>query len=163
MPDRIGMVIGNEADGRARIVIDRKGSCDSCHEDGHGGASCHTCLSSTKTESVVINPVGARIGDIVQVSMESANLLTGAALLYIMPILTLLAGAFLGSAESAALGWDATNTTVLGAAAGLAVGFAALMILDHTSWVRRRLAPRITAVLASDDVPSAHPQGSCCG
>ena len=165
MPDRIGMVIGNEADGRARIVIDRKGACDGCHSNegsGHSG-SCHTCLSSSKSESLVINPVGARTGDIVRVSMESANLLKGAALLYIMPILTLIGGALVGSAESTALGWNATNATVLGAAAGLALGFIALMILDHTSWVRRRLAPRITAVLASDDVPPAHPQGSCCG
>ena len=165
MPDRIGMVIGNEADGRARIVIDRKGACDGCHggEGGSHGGSCHTCLSSSKTESLVVNSVGARIGDIVRVSMESGNLLTGAALLYILPILTLLGGALLGLAQSATLGWDATNATVLGAAAGLAVGFVALMILDRTSWVRRRLAPRITAVLASENAPSAHPQGSCCG
>lgn len=162
MPERIGLVVGSEADGRARIVIDRKGACDGCHSSG-SGHGCHTCLSGSKTESLVVNSVGARIGDVVRVSMESANLLTGAALLYILPILALLGGALLGSAESSALGWDDTTATVLGGVAGLAVGFIALMVLDHTSWVRQRLAPRITAVLASDDAPPGHPQGSCCG
>jgi len=159
MADRIGMVVGNEIDGRARIVIDRKGACDGCHTSGSG---CRSCLSSARMESLVINTVGARSGDIVQVSLKSGSLFAGAALLYILPVLALIGGALVGSAESAALGWDGNGATVLGGGAGLAVGFGVVMGLDRCAWIRRRLAPRITAVLASENSSSAPPQSSSC-
>jgi sigma-E factor negative regulatory protein RseC len=159
MADRIGLVIGNENDGRARIIIDRKGACGGCHTTGSG---CRSCLSSAKMESLVMNPVGARSGDIVQVSLKSGNLLVGAALLYVFPVLALLGGALIGSAESSVVGWDGTSATVLGGGAGLAIGFGLVMGLDRCSWVRRRLAPRITAVLVSEDASSTPAQNSCC-
>ena len=148
MADRIGLVVGNEIDGRARILIDRKGACGGCHTTGSG---CRTCLSSARMESLVINSVGARSGDIVQVSLKSGNLLAGAALLYILPVLALIGGALVGSAESAVLGWDGTSATLLGGGAGLAIGFGVVMGLDRCTWIRRRVAPRITAVLASEN------------
>ena len=160
MADRIGLVIGNENDGRARIIIDRKGACGGCHTTGSG---CRSCLSSAKMESLVLNPVGARSGDIVQVSLKSGNLLIGAALLYVLPVLALLGGALIGSAESSVAGWDGTSATVLGGGAGLAIGFGLVMGLDRCSWVRRRLAPRITAILVSENALSAPAQNSCCG
>jgi len=160
MADRIGLVIGNENDGRARIIIDRKGACGGCHTTGSG---CRSCLSSAKMESLVLNPVGARSGDVVQVSLKSGNLLVGAALLYVMPVLALLGGALIGSAESSVVGWDGTSATVLGGGAGLAIGFGLVMGLDRCSWVRRRLAPRITAVLVSETASSAPAPNSCCG
>jgi sigma-E factor negative regulatory protein RseC len=160
MADRIGLVIGNENDGRARIIIDRKGACGGCHTTGSG---CRSCLSSAKMESLVLNPVGARSGDIVQVSLKSGNLLIGAALLYVLPVLALLGGALIGSAESSVAGWDGTSATVLGGGAGLAIGFGLVMGLDRCTWVRRRLAPRITAVLVSESSSSAPAQNSCCG
>jgi positive regulator of sigma E activity len=97
---RIGLVIGNENDGRARIVIDRKAAFGGCHSSG-----CRSRLSNSRMESPVSNPIGARAGDVVQVSLKSASLLAGAALLYLMPILTLLGGAVFGSMESPTLGW----------------------------------------------------------
>jgi len=77
--------------------------------------------------------------------------------------LALLGGALIGSAESSVVGWDGTSATVLGGGAGLALGFALVMGLDRCSWVRRRLAPRITAVLVSENASSPPPQSSCCG
>lgn len=161
MADRIGLVVDNEIDGRARIIIDRKGACSGCHTTGSG---CRSCLSSAKMESLVLNPVGAQSGDVVQVSLKSGNLLAGAALLYIFPVLALLGGALIGSAESAVVGWSGTSATVLGGGAGLALGFGFVMGLDRCKWVRRRLAPRITAVLASENNSSTSPtlQKTCC-
>ncbi len=147
MADRIGMVVGNEIDGRARIIIDRKGACDGCHTTGSG---CRSCLSSARMESLVINTVGARSGDIVQVSIKSAKLFAGAALLYVLPVLALIGGALIGSAESTVLGWDGTIASILGGGVGLAIGFGVVMGLDRCAWIRRRLAPRITAVLITE-------------
>ncbi len=161
MADRMGLVIDNELDGRARIIIDRKGACSGCHTTGSG---CRSCLSSAKMESLVLNPVGARSGDVVRVSLKSANLLAGAALLYLLPVLALLGGALIGSAESAVVGWNGAGATVLGGGAGLAVGFGLVMGLDRCKWVRRRLAPRITTVLVSENRAPADttPQKAGC-
>ena len=73
-------------------------------------------------------------------------------MIYCLPVLALLGGALIGSAESSALGWDGSSATVVGSGAGLAVGFGLLMGLDRCKWIRRRLAPRITTILVSDEI-----------
>lgn len=47
-------------------------------------------------ESRVANPVGARPGDLVELHLASGNFYTGAAILYLLPVVGVLLGAFLG-------------------------------------------------------------------
>ena len=148
MADHIGIVIKQSSDRYAQVLTDRKGACGGCHASPGG---CRSCLSGAKMESRVANPLGAQPGDLVKVHLSSGNLYAGAAILYLIPILGLLAGAFMGAAVGpfGAIG---------GAAAGLVIGFTAVIVLDRTAVIRRRITPTITDILTPNvDVPDKAP------
>ena len=155
----IGIVVSNEENGLARVVTDRQGACGGCRP-GSGG--CRGCLSSAKLESLVANPIGARKGDVVKITLASADLFKGAALLYLLPPAALLAGAMAAAAAAPAMGWPETASGVAGAAAGLLVGFILTKWVDGSRWTRRRLTPRITAVVEAAGSTSPFAPLSCC-
>lgn len=144
MADHIGIVIKRESHRFAQVVTDRKGACGGCPSTPGG---CRTCLASAKMESRVVNPVGAGPGDLVQVHLASSGLFMGAAILYLLPILGLLLGAFLGNWASGVDGLSGSLGAIGGAAAGLAAGFAAVTVLGRSTIIQRRTTPTITTVL----------------
>jgi sigma-E factor negative regulatory protein RseC len=162
MGERIGIVLEIENGGFARIVTNRSGACGGCDSSSEG---CHGCLANSRMISLVANPVGAKSGDTVQVEINSKDLFKGAAVLYILPVLTLLAGALAGRGFESALGWSETGSSILGGLLGLAVGFAIVKLVDRSQWARQRLSPRITAVVSpgrESAEPAAQAGASCC-
>jgi sigma-E factor negative regulatory protein RseC len=163
MSERIGIVVENESGGFARIVTNRSSACSGCHT---GSAGCGSCLANSKLVSLVADPVGAKPGDMVQVELNSKDLLKGAAVLYLLPVITLLAGALSGPAVISYLKWGQTTGGILGALLGLAIGFLLMKRIDRSRWARRKLVPSITAVIASTEdkkEPVSQAAHSCCG
>lgn len=165
MAEQIGIIIEAEPGGMARVVTNRGNACGGCHSN-HGGG-CRSCLANAKMEIRVANPIGARSGDTVKFSLGSADFFKGAAVLYVAPILALLLGASIGAWGGAFLGWQTTTGAVLGAAVGLGVAVYGLIRFDRSKWAKRRLAPRMVAVLSSPG-SSKRPQPeemthACCG
>lgn len=144
MADHIGIVLKNESARYALVATDRKGACGGCESTPH---RCRTCLTSAKMESRVANPVGAQPGDLVKIHLSSGNLYLGAAILYLFPVIGLLLGAFTGAWMSAIYGMAGMIGTIGGAAAGLGLGFAAVIVLDRTAGLRRQIMPTITTIL----------------
>ena len=86
MAEHIGKVIQTEPGKYARVVTNRMGACGGCQSTPHG---CQSCQMGTRMESRVANPIGAVPGDLVKVHMSTTGLFTGAAMLYLLPILGL--------------------------------------------------------------------------
>ena len=105
MAEQMAIVIEAGEDGVARILADRKGGCGGC-QTGAGG--CRSCLSAAKMESRAANPVGARAGDLVKVRIASKEVFKGAAILYLLPVATLLAGAIGGDWFGGRFGWPSS-------------------------------------------------------
>lgn len=159
MAEHIGIVIKKESSRYAQVVTDRKGACGGCQSTPHG---CRSCLASAKMESRVANPVGAEPGDLVKVHLSSVNLFTGAAILYLLPIFGLMLGAFVGVWASTAYGLAELFGSIGGAAAGLGIGYAAVIVLDRSPRVRRRIMPTITAILTPKVGMPKIKKASCC-
>ncbi|HSO18955.1 MAG TPA: SoxR reducing system RseC family protein [Desulfosarcina sp.] len=160
MAEHIGIVIKKESDKYAQVVTDRKGACGVCQSTPHG---CRSCLSSAKMESRVANPLGAEPGDLVKIHLSSENLYLGAAILYLIPVIGLLIGAFIGAWVSLTYGLTGAVAIVGSAAAGLVIGFAVVMVLDRTAGIRRRIMPTITSVLTTNVEMPDNKEASCCG
>ncbi|MFI3226905.1 MAG: SoxR reducing system RseC family protein [Clostridia bacterium] len=66
----------------AEIVVTRQSACgDNC-------ASCSGCSKPTyKAVAVAKNPVGAQVGDVVNVKSETLTVIKGAAFVYILPLI----------------------------------------------------------------------------
>lgn len=158
MTEQIGIVASIEHNGMARVLTDRQGACGGCHS---GPGKCRGCLSTSgKLESHVANPINAGIGDVVKISISQGELFKGAALMYLLPILTLVAGAVGG------LRWMNDAGSVLGGLIGLGIGFWAVARLGRSRRLSRRMTPRITEIVTRGNTPPRKPvnrlRSSCC-
>lgn len=160
MAEHIGIVINTEPGNYAQVVADRKGACGGCHSTPDG---CLSCLTSAKIESRVANPVNAHAGDLVKIRLSSTNLLTGVAILYLLPIIGMLIGAFAGVLVSTAFGMTEVIGSIGGAITGLIVGYTAVVTLDRSPSIRRRMMPTITTIVAPNVGIPYIDNASCCG
>jgi sigma-E factor negative regulatory protein RseC len=160
MADQIGIVLNSNGDGWARVATDRKGACGGCQS---AGSACRSCLTSAKQESRVINPLNAEAGDIVKITLPSAVLFKGAAIMYLLPIAALILGAFVTMWLGSLLGWSDTVGAVAGAAGGLGVGLWAVVRLGRSPGMSRQMTPTITAIVPAPNSPAKQSPASCCG
>lgn len=160
MAEHIGLVIQTERTGLARVAADRKGACGGCD---HRGGGCHGCLSeANRVESMAVNSVGAGVGDLVALKMTPSRLFSGVALLYLLPVLGLICGAFAGDWAIGPVG------AIIGAFSGLGIGYGFLIAVGRGETVRRRWMPTITRIISQgvktrDGCVSTGPRASCCG
>lgn len=78
-------------DGMAEVMRIRESACSGdCHKCAGCGAAKQTMLLTAH------NAIGARPGDLVVVESDTGTVLKGAVLLYVLPLLTFLAGYIAG-------------------------------------------------------------------
>jgi sigma-E factor negative regulatory protein RseC len=87
-----GVVTKIESATTAWVKTKRSGACKSCS----ARSSCHSMGGGEETEVEAINRAGAQIGQKVVLSFDTSPLLKATFLLYMFPILTMIAGAFVG-------------------------------------------------------------------
>lgn len=113
----------------AQVVTQRRSSCGSCSVKGCGTGALSQVFAARSQALRVLNPIGARTGEQVVLGLEEGALLRGSLAVYIVPLLTMIAGGVLGEALAPALAIHVAEYLSLPAAlAGLAAGF---------FWVRR--------------------------
>ncbi len=142
MASEEGVVIRVDASGTWVKTV-RSGACESCSSK----ASCHSMGGGQEMEVAADNPIGARVGDRVVLRMATASLLKGSFLVYMFPILLLVAGAALGE-------WIARASGVESSVPSAVTGFGALVLgLFLMRTIARRLGekaeyrPRISRVV----------------
>lgn len=108
-------------------------------ECGLSCKSCEGCPQKPKDEILALaeNPVGARMGDVVEVQSNSGSSIGIAALVYLVPCVFLILGYLLG----AWLGFG-EGVCVLMAFAGVFVGFIPALILNRA--ILRKGTPEFT-------------------
>ncbi|MEJ2156510.1 MAG: SoxR reducing system RseC family protein [Desulfobacteraceae bacterium] len=160
MAEQIGIVRDSEGNGLAQVVTDRRGSCSGCHESSSG---CRSCLTSAKMVSSVNNPLGARTGDLVKITLPTKTLYKGAAVLYLLPIFGLIAGAFAGLWLASTLGWSDSTGSVVGGIIGLGAGLGGAVLMGRREKLIKELTPTITVILADTDGSLKQHGKPCCG
>ncbi|MHC4321643.1 MAG: SoxR reducing system RseC family protein [Planctomycetota bacterium] len=110
----------------AKVMILRQGSpCDHCTQD--------TCTIPEKgVETEAINAAGAKVGQKVKVVMKSYAYIKGAMLIYVLPVIALIAGAILGKIYLPSI-WEGIDTDLLAALGGFLAFFASLILVKIIS------------------------------
>lgn len=128
--NRIATVVSLKSDGTAVVEIERASAC------GHSCGECRLCDGGT-LKAEVENSARAKEGDIVTVETGTGMLLTGAGILYILPIALFIA--FYGIAEWVlSLGNKLSVTAAItGFAAG--IGIAVLISKRYKKSFRARI------------------------
>lgn len=158
MAYQIAVIKENHGDGWATVVTDRKGGCSGCQSYGGG---CRSCLSPAKVETQAANPVNAQTGDMVRLNLRTSDLFKGAAILYLIPVVSLISAAFLGVYLARNMGWPETASAVLAGLIGVLAGAGIVILADRSLYVRRRMTPTITAVVQGQKRRQPKPP-TCC-
>ena len=117
-------------------------ACEGCASRG----SCHA-VGEDKNSVLVINPLEARVGDTVVITFETGSMLKALFLLYMVPILALLAGACAGN-WLIAPAWG-KDPSVVSAVSGFICFFGAIWIVKKTAGrmeKREAYQPKITRI-----------------
>ncbi|MFZ7128206.1 MAG: SoxR reducing system RseC family protein [Desulfobacterales bacterium] len=140
MPTERGIVIKSGGE-TAWVKVLPSEACEQC--SAHG--SCAGQRGEMEVE--VLNPMGAQVGDRIVVDMETASLLKASFLLYVFPIICMIAGATIGVGMAGRLGLD---DSAMSATLGLgAFAVSVLFIKYKGNRMARHQAyrPRITKIL----------------
>jgi sigma-E factor negative regulatory protein RseC len=103
--------MGAAGAGTAWVKTTRSSACeacssrDTCHGEGGG--------KEMEMEVEAINTADARVGDRIVLNIETASLLKATFLLYVFPILAMIAGAVLGQAVAVMRGTDPSALSAL--------------------------------------------------
>jgi len=138
-----GLVIKIKEDGIAQVVTDRKNACGGCGSTH----SCNSCLSNSKMTAEALNSIGAKEGDLVEISLNSGVVLKSAAAMYLIPVAGLMAGALAGVGVSSILAVDETISAIIFSIIGLCLGFMTTALISRRMSVRNRLTPVITQII----------------
>ena len=143
-----GQVVKLDGD-RARVTVTVSGECMNCAAKAH----CHESSGGTRT-LVAVNRAGARMGDTVVCEMGAGRAILSAALIWILPILFMIAGYIVGEHFGGGIVSIVTAFVFFGGA------FVMLKIVDSAIAGGSSFYPFITEVL---DSPSPAEEHDGCG
>lgn len=118
---------------RAQVRASQVNGCEQCKGKGCGTGKLAGLFCSKPRQFQVDNPINARIDDEVIISVAEGAILHGIGMVYLVPLLLLVAGAFLGDFWAVQPGQRDAYAAV-GASSGLIAGFII------AKWISKRQA-----------------------
>jgi sigma-E factor negative regulatory protein RseC len=97
----------------------------------------------------VNNHLQAKTGDHVEIKMPTGSFLKLSLLVYILPIVSLIAGAYFGTEISAYLHFDSAPVSIAGGAMAMIVAFTVLRMIDRSAQSTEKYQPRMTRILVN--------------
>lgn len=137
-----GVVLRTDSE-TAWVKTVRSSACEGCT----ARESCHTTGSGRDMEVKAINLAGAGAGDRIVLTFETASLLKATFLIYVFPIILMIAGALLGQVLAPHI---EISPSALSALLGFAFFFTALFIIKaraNKMAQRNAYQPKITKIL----------------
>ena len=136
MKQEQGLVM--DVEGRiARVKVGR-------HEECTG---CGACPSSRHVTVDAVNDLGAKPGQRVRFEMREEQVLLGAFVVFLLPLLSAGLGALFGWQMSLALGMEETVGTVAGAAVFFLMSLLGVKLFDRRAAKNQQMKPVIIEIL----------------
>ncbi len=161
MAQTLGFVVEIADDGRATVVAEKGQGCGSCS----AVSQCHGGRAARTERTPALNRAGAAVGDRVMLTVESGAILSRMAVLYLLPVFGILAGAFMGAFMYDDMDGTGGGHSVAFGLAGFVLGFVFAVGISRIWSAARPIMPVISRIvntrLAS---PSAGRSAGCgCG
>ncbi|MBW2615370.1 MAG: SoxR reducing system RseC family protein [Deltaproteobacteria bacterium] len=131
---------------KALVRIKKSSACGTCESRG----DCEVASGKSMVVEVV-NDLGGGEGDHVELSVPSGAFLKLSLLVYILPVVALIAGAFAGGVCAPFLHITPTLASVIGGFLVMGITFYALKRFDRSLRARSEFRPRMTRVLLRSD------------
>ena len=135
------------------VRIQQTSACSHCK-------SRDTCeISEKKILVEVVNDLFAKVGDQVELSIPEGTVIKLAMLVYLIPIIALILGAFAVGALAEHLRIESTLASILGGGLCMGIVYFILKRLDQTKQFRDEYLPRMTRIIANANF-SHQPDGN---
>lgn len=137
-----GIVVRLGAENTVWVEAARKSACEGCTSRG----SCHAGIANTM-EAHAVNEAGARVGDRVLMEIPHQSFFTVSLLIYIFPVVALVAGAFAGQYMAGPLALDVQAASALGGFGFFLVSVVIVVIAGRFAGKSKRYLPKVTHIL----------------
>ena len=147
MAQKNGRVTNIGAEGWAEVIVERGDACNNCESSQF----CHALSDCSKLKTSVVNKAGAKPGDLVAIRLDTRIIFKGAVILYLVPVVGMLAGAVSGNGLSNGLGIEPTISTIIFAFVGLGFGFLIPALFSRKMSTNKKQIPVITRIIKRGD------------
>lgn len=129
----------------AWIETYRKPGCQSCSANKGCGTGVLSNYLGKRMENIkVINPIGAKSGDRVIVGLQEGALVLGSLAIYLVPLVLMIIGAFVGQTGATNLGFAASDgVTAVAGLIGLGLGLIWIRFFSSMAATDSRYQPVI--------------------
>ena len=128
---------------KAMVLVTKTSACDHCGSRG----SCHNMSDS---EMFVELANDLKVGDLVRLQVPSGSLLKLSLLVYFLPVVLLIIGAYVGGAWAESFDLQPTLASIIGAGLAMGVAFYVLRWFDRGEQAKGDYQPRMTRILFSE-------------
>jgi len=131
--------------GRAKIAIQKSEMCSQC-------GACRFADTNDRMVLTVNNDINAKIGDEVQIDLETSALLSATFIAYAIPLMAMIAGIVIG--YWIASFFKAANSDIYAAVAGLAfaiLSFVVIRIMEPRLSKNKKYMPNIKRIINRKD------------
>jgi positive regulator of sigma E activity len=138
-------------------VAEKGQGCGSCSTV----SQCHGGRAARTEKTPAFNPIGAAVGDRVTLTVASGALLSRMAVLYLVPVFGMLAGAFTGAFMVGGLDGNDSGHSIVFGLTGFILGFVLSVAISRIWSAARPVMPVITRIVNTRLVSSS--TGCGCG
>lgn len=134
--DEIGVVI--EVDGKiAKVRASRHSDC----------TNCGACPGDNAIVLDTQNPLSAKVGQLVNFEIQETNMLQGAFIVYIMPLIATFVGALLGGILANKIGQAVGSFRIIGGILAFILSVIFIKLYDSSARKNEKMRPVITKIL----------------
>lgn len=131
-----GTIISLLDNGLAEIKVGRHSDC----------IACGACDGANDIVVKALNPVGAKVGQHVSFELRETNIVVGAFVCFIMPLLIAVIGAFLGYLAGQNGSIDTVQAEIVGGIAGFCVGLIGVKLFDRSLSNDDKVKPKVIQI-----------------
>jgi len=148
MIEEVGTVVELRGKHLAMVLCQKSSLCDHCATAG----ACHIKDDGRARQVEARNPLGATVGDRVRVAVSTRSFLQSSFIVYIVPLLALVAGAVIGKLVGETL-VNGPNPDLLSAIFGVffLVGSFLVIRVGSRALSPEAFRPQIVAILHDDE------------
>ena len=142
--------LGSSGAGTAWVKTTRSSACASCSSRN----ACHAGGGGKEMEVEAINTAGAKVGDRIVSNIETTSLLKATFLLYVFPILAMIAGALIGQTVAEVRGLDPSGLSALFGFLFFGLAFVVIRIIGKVLSKDASYKPEIIKIRGRHPLPA---------
>ena len=131
-----GTILSIEEDGLAEVKVGRHSDC----------MACGACPGAEHIVVKALNPIGAEVGQHVKFEVREVNIVIGAFVCFIMPLIIAGLGAVAGHWIGLCQGMDAMQAAIVGGIVGFLIGVVGVKLFDRSLTNDINAKPKIIEV-----------------